>query len=84
MNATALVSDCNRLSSSTNILLEIINSKHYICLYSRGGGCSFQDKIIAATLANWTAAIVHNREGNNNRVPMAGEKNDVVPSVFMG
>ena len=51
---------------------------------SRGGGCSFEEKVKAATAANWTAAIVFNKPGRNELVPMAGEEDDVIPSVFMG
>ena len=52
--------------------------------FSRGGGCNFETKIRAATNANWSAAIVYNNKGNNALVPMAGDDDDAIPSVFMG
>ena len=53
-------------------------------MFSRGGGCNFETKVKHATDANWTAAIVYNKKGQNQLVPMAGDDDDVIPSVFMG
>ena len=52
--------------------------------FSRGGGCNFEAKVKHATDANWTAAIIYNKKGQNQLVPMAGGDDDVIPSVFMG
>ena len=55
-----------------------------LSFFSRGGGCNFETKVKHATDANWTAAIVYNKKGQNQLVPMAGDDDDVIPSVFMG
>ena len=53
-------------------------------IFSRGGGCNFETKVKHATDANWTAAIIYNKKGQNQLVPMAGSDDDVIPSVFIG
>ena len=52
--------------------------------FSRYGGCNFEQKVAAATAANYSAAIVFNL--NSDRLlPMGGDGNDTVaPSVFIG
>ena len=70
---------------------QVICERTLILLCSRGGGCSFEQKIRRATVANpnkygdrWSAVIVHNEKGKNNLVPMAGGDDDLLPSTFMG
>ena len=55
-----------------------------LLFFSRGGGCNFETKVKHATDANWTAAIIYNKKGQNQLVPMAGSDDDVIPSVFIG
>ena len=58
---------------------------------SRGGGCSFEQKIRRATNSSsnkygdkWSAVIIYNDNGRNNLVPMAGGDDNLIPSTFMG
>ena len=57
---------------------------NFFIYFSRGGGCNFETKVKHATDANWTAAIIYNKKGQNQLVPMAGSDDDVIPSVFIG
>ena len=61
-----------------------VNIIFLLIFFSRGGGCNFETKVKHATDANWTAAIIYNKKGQNQLVPMAGSDDDVIPSVFIG
>jgi E3 ubiquitin-protein ligase RNF13 len=63
---------------------------HWIAIIRRseaeaGGGkeCTFQDKVKAAMVANYSAAIIYNYK-NDELIPMGGDSDDLIPSVFIG
>lgn len=63
----------------------------WISIIKRGSGddkqhkddCTFQAKVERAMKANYSAVIVFNNE-NNAIISMGGDKNDLIPSVFVG
>jgi len=63
----------------------------WISIIKRGSGdekrhkddCTFQAKVERAMKANYSAVIVYNNE-NNAIISMGGDKNDLIPSVFVG
>ncbi len=50
---------------------------------ARYGGCNFEDKVRNAQEANFSAAIVYNIN-SNKLVPMGGDDDSLIPSVFIG
>lgn len=50
---------------------------------TKGEECTFQDKVKAAMAANYSAAIIYNYK-NDELIPMGGESDDLIPSVFIG
>jgi len=50
---------------------------------SQGEECTFQDKVKAAMVANYSAAIIYNYK-NDELIPMGGDSDDLIPSVFIG
>jgi len=50
---------------------------------SQGEECTFQDKVRAAMVANYSAAIIYNHE-NDELIHMGGYGDDLTPSVFIG
>eukprot|EP00092_Neocalanus_flemingeri_P014984 GFUD01016183.1.p1 GENE.GFUD01016183.1~~GFUD01016183.1.p1 ORF type:complete len:438 (-),score=134.01 GFUD01016183.1:363-1676(-) len=45
--------------------------------------CKFEDKVKAAMVANYSAAIIYNYK-NDELIPMGGASDDLIPSVFIG
>jgi len=65
-----------------------IENVHWVALIRRsdskeGEECTFQQKIQHAMLANFSAAIVFNYK-DDILIPMGGDRDDVIPSVFVG
>jgi len=62
---------------------------HWIALIRRSEansqdtGCTFEDKVKAAMLANYSAAIIYNYK-SDELIPMGGSSDDLIPSVFIG
>jgi len=62
---------------------------HWIAIIRRsdsGQGekqCTFEDKVKTAMQANYSAAIVYNYK-SDELIPMGGDSDDVIPSVFIG
>jgi len=48
-----------------------------------GEECTFQQKVEHAMEANFSAAIVYNYK-DDSLIPMGGDRDDVIPSVFVG
>lgn len=62
------------------------NNTPWIALVSRGGDCSFDEKVAHAEGAGYIAALVHN-VGSDKLVPMAAGKKEGkvgIPSAFIG
>lgn len=62
--------------------------KHWVALIRRsdsspGEECTFQQKILHAMAVNFSAAIVFNYK-DDKLIPMGGDRDDVIPSVFIG
>ena len=57
--------------------------QHSFALIARYGGCDFQDKVRAAQAANFSAAVVHNVR-SDKLVPMGGDDETAIPSIFIG
>jgi len=49
----------------------------------QGNECTFEDKVRAAMKANYSAAIIYNYK-NDELIPMGGDSDDLIPSVFIG
>jgi len=65
-----------------------IENVHWVALIRRsdsgeGEECTFQQKIQHAMLANFSAVIVFNYK-DDILIPMGGDRDDVIPSVFVG
>jgi len=65
-----------------------IEHVHWVALIRRsdshqGEECTFQQKIQNAMKANFSAAIVFNYK-DDVLIPMGGDRDDVIPSVFVG
>jgi len=65
-----------------------VENVHWVALIRRsdsneGEECTFQQKIQHAMLANFSAAIVFNYK-DDVLIPMGGDRDDVIPSVFVG
>lgn len=58
-------------------------NSNWFAVISRYGGCTFEDKVRNAGLANFSAAIVFNMD-SNKVIPMGGSDDSLVPSVFIG
>jgi len=61
---------------------------HWIAIIRRsengvGEECTFQEKVKAAMVANYSAAIIYNYK-NDELIPMGGDSDDLIPSVFIG
>jgi len=62
---------------------------HWIALIRRSEanspdtGCTFEDKVKAAMVANYSAAIIYNYK-SDELIPMGGSSDDLIPSVFIG
>jgi len=62
---------------------------HWITIIRRsepannGEECTFQDKVRQAMMANYSAAIIYNYK-NDELIPMGGDSDDLIPSVFIG
>lgn len=54
-----------------------------VALISRNGGCTFEDKVKYATVANFSAAIVFD-PNTDTLIPMGGTAKDTIPAVFIG
>merc|ERR1719309_310044 len=69
--------------------IHAIPSLHWVALVRRsdssslGEECTFQQKIENANDANYSAVIVFNYK-DDTLIPMGGERDDVIPSVFVG
>merc|ERR1719309_1499526 len=69
--------------------IHAIPSLHWVALVRRsdssslGEECTFQQKIEHANDANYSAVIVFNYK-DDTLIPMGGERDDVIPSVFVG
>ncbi len=62
---------------------EMPQGQRAFALIARYGGCNFEDKVRAAERANFSAAVVHNVK-SDKLVPMGGEDEGTIPSVFIG
>jgi len=61
---------------------------HWIAIIRRsqnghGNECTFQEKVRTAMQANYSAAIIYNYK-NDELIPMGGEDDNLIPSVFIG
>jgi len=81
------VTACTPIKPPPNVKPHIENV-HWVALIRRsdskeGEECTFQQKIQHAMVANFSAAIVFNYK-DDILIPMGGDRDDVIPSVFVG
>lgn len=55
----------------------------WIAVVARYGGCTFEDKVRNAMMANYSAVIVYNVD-SNKVIQMGGGDDTLIPSVFIG